>query len=36
MVLGIIASAFLAMLAVVSVLLVTFFALALRLDTGYG
>jgi hypothetical protein len=36
MVLGIVASAFLAMLAVMSLLLVTFFALALRLDTGYN
>jgi hypothetical protein len=36
MVLGIIASAFLALVAVVSLLLVGFFALALRLDTGYG
>jgi hypothetical protein len=36
MVLGIIASAFLAVLAVVSLSLVTFFALALRLDTGYS
>lgn len=36
MVLGIIASAFLALLAVVSLMLVGLFALALRLDTGYG
>ena len=36
MVLGIIASAFLALLAVASLMLVGLFALALRLDTGYG
>ena len=36
MVLGIIASAFLALLAVVSLMLVGLFSLALRLDTGYG
>ena len=36
MVLGIIASAFLAMLAVMSLVLASFFALALRLDTGYS
>ena len=36
MVLGIIASAFLALLAVASLMLVGLFAVALRLDTGYG
>lgn len=36
MVLGIIASAFLALVAVASLVLVGLFALALRLDTGYG
>ena len=36
MVLGIIASAFLALLAVASLVLAGLFALALRLDTGYG
>jgi hypothetical protein len=36
MVLGIIASAFLALLVVASVMFAGLFALALRLDTGYG
>ena len=36
MVLGIIASAFLALLAVASLMLVGLFTVALRLDTGYG
>ncbi len=36
LVLGIIASAVLALLAVMSLLFATLFALALRLDTGYG
>ena len=36
MVLGIIASAFLALIAVASLVIVGLFAVALRLDTGYG
>lgn len=36
MVLGIIASAFLALLAVVSLMIAALFSVALRLDTGYG
>lgn len=36
LVLGVIASAFLALLAVGSLMLVVLFSVALRLDTGYG